>query len=202
MAVSEVQIAKLALQHIGDRFDITSLSEASTEAEQINLVFDNVRDQLIRQHPWKFSLRYYTPSALGGTAPAGWARMYVYPADALKVWRIVNPLDPDGSNLPPLKWSVARNNDDVKVLLTNESEPEFEYSKLVTNSLEFDASFDWALSWKLAAVIAMPITGDLAVRDRVMQDAERQIELAKREDGNEGVSREQSRDPDWLRARL
>jgi len=57
MSVSDVQIAKLALQHLGDRFDITSLDDARPEAEQINLVFENVRDALLREHPWKFSLR-------------------------------------------------------------------------------------------------------------------------------------------------
>ena len=202
MAVSEVQIAKLALQHLGDRYDIISLDEASPEAEQVNLVFDNARDALVREHPWKFSLRYYTPSSLVGTPPASWDQMYAYPPDALKVWRIVNPLDPMGDNLPPLKFTVARNNDDVKVLLTNETEPEFEYSKQVTNSFEFDANFDMALSWRIAELIAMPITGDVAVRDRVQRDAEKYVGIAKREDANEGISREQSRDPDWIRARL
>ena len=34
---SQVQIAKLALQHVGDRFDISSLTEFTPEAEQVNL---------------------------------------------------------------------------------------------------------------------------------------------------------------------
>jgi len=202
MAVSEVQIGKLALSHLGDRYDITSLSENSAEAEQVNLVFDNVRDALVREHPWKFSLRYYTPASLTGTPPSGWTYMYTYPTDALKVWRIVNPLDPNNDSLPPLKWTVARNNSDIKVLLTDESDPEFEYSKQVTSSSEFDANFDIALSWKIAEMIAMPITGDLGIRANMQQEAARQVGLAKMEDGNEGINREQSRDPDWIRARL
>lgn len=202
MAVSEVQIAKLALQHLGDRYDITSLDEASVEAEQVNLIFDNVRDALVREHPWKFSLRYYTPSSLVGTPPSQWDYMYTYPSDALRVWRIVNPLDPMGDELPPLKFTIGRNSDDTKVLLTNESEPEFEYSKQVTSPFEFDANFDMALSWRLAEHLAMPLTGDAGLRDRMAQEARRWVGVAKQEDANEGISREQSRDPDWLRARL
>ena len=201
MASSEVQIAKMALQHIGDRFDIISLDEASTEAEQVNLLFDNVRDALVRSYPWKWSLRYYTPAALVGTPPAQWTFMYAYPSDALKVWRIVNPLDPVGNRLPPVEFTVGRNASDVKVLLSHQSEPEFEYTKQVTNSAEWDTNFDWALSWQLAAAIAMPLTGDLNIRERVRNEAELQVGIAKREDGNEGISREQSRDPDWIRAR-
>jgi len=201
MAVSEVQIAKLALQHLGDRYDITSLTEDGTEAEQVNLVFANLRDALIREHPWKFALRYYTPSALAGTPPARWGYMYTYPSDALKVWRIVNPADPHGDTLPPLKWSIARNSNDTKVLLTDEAEPEFEYSKQVVDSSEFDANFDMALSYRIAEAIAMPITGDLGIKQSMGQEARMYVGVAKMEDGNEGVNREMSHDPDWLRAR-
>jgi len=202
MAVSEVQIAKLALQHLGDRYDITSLDEFSPEAEQVNLVFANVRDALLREHPWKFSLRYVSPSNLIGTPPAGWTYMYQYPPDALKVWRIVNPIDPQNNELDPLPFTIARNSNDVKVLLSNESTPEFEYTQQVTNSFDFDAHFDMALSWKIAELIAIPITGDTAIRDRVQRDAANAVALAKQEDGNEGISRKQTRDPDWMRARL
>ncbi len=201
MASSEVQIAKMALSHLGDRYDIISLEESSPEAEQVNLVFDNVRDALVRAFPWKWSLRYYTPSALVGTPPAQWSYMYAYPSNALKVWRIVNPLDPMQNKLPPIEFTIAGNSDDVKVLLTEESEPEFEYSKKVTNSFEWDANFDTALSWSIAEYIAMPITGDGMIRDRMAQEAARYLGIAQREDGNEGISREQTRDPDWIRMR-
>ena len=85
MPVSDVQIAKLALQHIGDRFDITSLTEATPEAEQVNLVFENVRDALLREHPWKFALRYVKPASMSGTPPAQWGYMYAYPSTAVRV---------------------------------------------------------------------------------------------------------------------
>jgi len=201
MAVSDVQIAKLALQNIGDRYDITSLSEATPEAEQINLVYDNVRDALLREHPWKFSLRYYTPAALSGTAPAGWANMYAYPPSAMKVIRLVHPLDPLQKKYPPLEWTVSRNNDDAKVLLTNESDPEFEYSRLVTVPTEFDPMFDMALSWRLAAAVAMPLTGDAQLADRMVREAERAVGAAKMEDGNEGSTGRTNREPVWITAR-
>ncbi len=201
MAVSDVQIAKLALNHVGDRYDITSLTEASNEAEQINLVYDTVRDALIREHPWKFAKRYVSPATLAGTVPAGWTYMFTYPSDGLRVWRIVNPLDPAGDTLPPLKFDVIRNADDVKVIVTDEEEPEFEYSKRVTNSSEFDHLFDWAFSWRLAENIAMAVTGDAGIAGRTAQMANVHVGNAKQEDSNEGISREQSRDPDWIRAR-
>ena len=55
---SQVQIAKLALQHVGDRFDISSLTEVTPEAEQVNLIFNDTRDALLRQHPWNFAKKF------------------------------------------------------------------------------------------------------------------------------------------------
>lgn len=201
MAVSDVQIAKLALQHIGDRFDITSLTEATPEAEQVNLVYENVRDGLLREHPWKFSLRYVSPASLSGTVPAQWTYMFSYPSDALRIWRIVNPLDPRGVLLPPVKWSVGRNSSDTKVLLSDEAEPEFEYTKKITDAVQYDANFVLALSWRIAAAIVRPITGDASLSQLVNREAVYHVGLAKENDANEGVTEEQNRAPDWIRAR-
>lgn len=202
MAVSDVQIAKLALQHLGDRFAIESLTEASTEAEQINLVYENVRDSLLREHPWKFALRYTSPAALSGTPPAQWGYMYTYPSGALRVWRIINPLDPRGNLLPPLKWTIGRNASNAKVILTDEEEPEFEYTAQVTDATEFDANFVMAFSWRLAEIVARPLTMDENITERVRRESIIQIGQAKQNDSNEGVTEEQNRDPDWLRSRL
>jgi len=201
MAVSDVQIAKLALSHIGDRYDITSLDEATPEAEQVNLIYTDVRDALLREHPWNFARRFYTPAALSGTAPAGWGFMYAYPPTALKVLKLVHPLDPRGEKLEPLKFAVARNNDDIKVLMSNEQEPEFEYVKQITLATEFDAMFDMAFSWRLAEHLAMPLTGDGQIADKMERKSRMEVEKAKMDDANEGTGVEQTREPSWMLAR-
>lgn len=202
MAASDVQIAKLALQHIGDRFDITSLTEATPEAEQVNLVFENVRDALLREHPWAFALRWVKPASLTGTPPAYWGYMYAYPSDALRVWKIVNPLDPRGVLLPPLTFRVGRNAANAKVLLTDEAEPEFEYTALVENAAEFDENFVMAFSWRLAAHITRPLTGDQNLAARILQESDYWVAIAKTNDANEGALPPLNNDPDWIRSRL
>lgn len=195
---SEVQIAKLSLQNLGDRYDINSLDENTSEAEQVNLVFNDIRDMLLRSHPWKFARRFTSPGALSGTVPDQWGNMFTYPSDALKVIRVVNPL---GRMLPPIKFSISRNSSDVKVILCDEDEPEFEYIKKVTNTSEFDPSFTIALSWQISAAIAMPITGDIQILQMAEQKAQIKTNQAMVDDSNEGVEPEQTRDPDWITAR-
>ena len=202
MAVSEVQVAKLALQHIGDRYDITSLSDQTAEAEQVNLVFENARDAMQAEHPWNFCRTYVSPARLSATTiPGNWAYVFNYPSDALRVWKIENPL---GRNLPPLPFQVFRmeiGGNFTKVIGTNESEPEFVYSAKIETATEWSPHYVLALSWRIAEMIAMPLTGSTEVFDRVKRDAKMEIARAKEEDGNEGIWHEQSRDPDWLEAR-
>lgn len=201
MSVSDVQIAKLALSHVGDRYDITSLAEATPEAEQVNLVFEPARDALLREHPWRFATRYVSPAALSGTPPAGWAYMFTYPSDAVLVRKLVHPLDPTGRTLPPLRWAASVNSAGAKVILTNEAEPEITYTAKVTDAAQFDAAFVMALSWRIAQMIAQPITGEASIVQRVARDGEYWIGQAKMQDANEGSDMEHDQAPDWIRAR-
>lgn len=201
MSVSEVQVAKLALQHIGDRFDITALDEATPEAEQVNLVFEPARDALLAEHPWNFARSYYSPGRLSGTVPANWAYMFSYPTDGLKVWRIEDPL---GRNRDPLPFDVLRatvGGASVKVLVSDESEPEFMYSAKITSPIDWSPHFVLALSWRIAEMITRPLTGSDEVQQRVKREAEEEVRKAKDTDSNEGVWKRQSRDPDWIEAR-
>lgn len=195
---SEVQIARLALQNIGDRYDITSLNEASPEAEQVKLVFDDVRDMVLREHPWKFARKYATPAPLAGVVPANWDYMYTYPSDALRVIRIVNPL---GDNQPPIRFEVARNSADVHVILCNESEPTIEYTKQVTDPQQFDPQFVTALAYRIAQYIAMPITGDRQIMSDMKTLADIEIGKAQATDANEGFEAVRPAEATWISAR-
>ena len=195
---SKVQIAKLALQHIGDRFDIESLTEASPEAEQVNLVFDDVLLFELRKHPWNFARKFTCPAALVGTPPANWDYMYTYPPDCVKVRRIVNPL---GDNKePPLRFEIATNSNDKKVILTNVEAPEIEYTKLVTDPAQFDPEFTMAFSMRLAQFIAIPITGDKDAMRLLKALADEMGGDAQATDGNEGWDDTRD-DADWILAR-
>ena len=195
---TDVQIAKLALQHLGDRWDITSLSEATPEAEQVNLIFSDIRDQVLRSHPWKFAIKHTSPTALAGTVPANWDYMFTYPADALKILHIVNPL---GRTVTPIKFDVFRNASDVKVVVCDEEEPEFKYISQVTDTAQFDPSFVTAFSMRLAQHLAIPLTGDRGLMRDLKMLADEAMSEAARESANEGVEDEHTRDPDWITAR-
>lgn len=195
---SEVQIARLALQHLGDRYDITSLNEASPEAEQVQLVFQNVRDMVLREHPWKFARKYASPAQLSGDAPGNWDYMFLYPSDALRIIRIVNPL---GDNQPPIRFETARNSSDAHVILCNESEPTLEYTQQITDPQKFDPQFITALSYRIAQYIAMPITGDRSIMSDMKSLADIEVGKAQASDANEGFEAVRPAEATWISAR-
>ena len=66
---SKVQIAKLALQHVGDRYDISDITEATPEAEQVNLLSGGAMRSIEELKPGSFDLVIVDPpfdSNLGG----------------------------------------------------------------------------------------------------------------------------------------
>ena len=196
---TEVEIAKLALSHLGERYDLTALTDSTPEAEQINLVFDHTRDMLLREHPWKFAQKYHKPSTtLPGNVPANWQYMFDYPFDCLRMIQLVNPL---GRDLDPINFDIGTNEVDQKVILCDVEEPEFQYTYQVTDTEVFDIFFVEALALRLAARVSMSLTGDARFSAELERKADVAVGKAMSQDGNEGVAPSISKGPDWIRAR-
>jgi len=195
---SQVQIAKLSLQHVGDRFDISSLTEFTPEAEQVNLIFNDTRDALLRQHPWNFAKKFVSPATVAGTVPGGWTFMYLYPTDAVRILGITNPL---GRGQPPIEFEVARNAANNRVLLCDQESAEIVYTARVTTTEDFDAEFTMALSYSLAAKLAMPLTGDRGIAGELEKLATIYCNSAWETDASEGIEPAKP-EADWITARL
>jgi hypothetical protein len=104
---AEVDIANRALSAIGTRSQIAALTEASNEANQVNLLLDPLRDELLRLAPWGCATNYANLTLLcaapgtpenptaspavwsKGIPPPGWAYEYEYPSDCLRALWIV-----------------------------------------------------------------------------------------------------------------
>lgn len=102
-----VDIVNRALQTIGTRTTVASLTEQSNEAFQANLILTQVRDELLRMAPWNCATNYnpltYITSVPGtpenntggfaiwqkGLPAPPWAYEYQYPVDCLRpLWII------------------------------------------------------------------------------------------------------------------
>jgi hypothetical protein len=195
---SKVQIVKLALQHIGDRYDISDIEEAGVEAEQANLVYEDTRRELLRRYPWRFAKKYTSPSTISGiTVPGQWDYAYAYPPDAVKVNGITNIAD---RNSPILDFEPVLLADDTRVLLTDEQDAEFFYTSDMQDTTRFDPEFTMAFSFLLAERMCMSLTGSLDIKSALNQEVIRAVGGASATDSSEGQTKDIP-EASWIDAR-
>ena len=186
MPVSAVSIANSALVKLGaDR--ISSLTQETRAAQLINAIYDQVRDQVLRDHPWNFALTRVT-LAPNSTTPA-FEYLYTYdlPSDCLKAYRTY----PD-----TIDWVV-----EGRTILCNEAEElNLQYVYRHEDESSWSADFAEAFAWKLAAETAYALTQSSTKEAACAQGYVRALAEARSMDGMEGTLRGLQADT-WLDAR-
>jgi len=192
---STVSICNLALGHLGaDKID--ALSEASTEARACNRFYGQTLDALLAAGPpWRFARHQAVLAEVPGAAVSGfvggrWAHAYALPVDLLRV-RAVRPAEGAASGviLPgdlsgfeergyPYELSGDR-------LLTDLSPAVLGYIRRIDDPSKFPPLFVEALSWHLAARLAMPLTRDAGQRQAAFQMALQTQAAASAADAND-----------------
>jgi len=193
---SEVDICNLALSHVGASATISSLTEQSEEAFHCNLLYADIRDSVLISHPWNFSTRHIALSDVG-SPPDTWAYRYSYPNSCLYAREILQT----DKTADPIKFEIALADAyNAKVILTDQETASLIYTYKVTNTLVFSPMFINAISWRLAAEIAMPLTRDEKRMDMAFQMFNRAISEAKTFNSNESYS-DINREAEWITGR-
>lgn len=225
---SDVQIANLALDAIGARATIASLSENSAEARALSRQFEQAREDVLSAAHWNFARKQLTLTLLKDgtlsppdTVPQPWLYEYAYPSDCVAA-RYVMPLFTDvgvgasifgpdfamgargDSQSPPVRFLVSTDEDDqgnpLRVILTNQPQAVLVYTARITNPQVYDGPFTRALANYLGALVSIALTGDKALARQAFQIADNTTKEARRINGNEGITVIDSV-PDWLRTR-
>jgi hypothetical protein len=172
---SKLDIINDALLELGDT-TIGDLDEDSTEANIARSTFDQTRDELLDEHPWRFA---QTRLALTELSPApifGYAHRYQLPNNHIRVIS-VNDIE-DG------EWDV-----EGKELLTDEGEVEVVYTRRVEETGLWSPRFTATLIKRLAMKWSESLTSSTSLSDRAEKKADRTERKAKSADGQEGSSR-------------
>lgn len=188
---SDVDIANMALGHLGTRATISSMTENSTEAREINRWYAQVRESLLRQLDWNFA-RVTATLALTGTAPTRWSYSYAYPSDCLKFWRLDLGDGLYYPTEPRAKFEIGSDGTD-RYVWCNIDQAVGVYTQRVTNPALFDPEFTTAFAVSLAAMVAYAITNKQDLATRLEGKAASLIERAKADNANEAVTNERER---------
>lgn len=152
---SEVRIANMALSHLGCRGRISSLSEASEEARQCSLHYDAARDETLAAAPWPFAAKRKALALSAEEPPPDFSYAFEYPVDCLAPRSI---LSLPGARPPRFEIGVDSGLT-RRLLFADQPDPVLLYTARVTNPALYTPHFAGALAFRLAAAVALPMTG-------------------------------------------
>lgn len=196
---SEVDIANLALSHLGDTSTVSNLDppEGSAQAEHCARFYPIARDSLLEMHTWGFATKRVTLAQLGSGWPE-WDYCYAQPADAVNIIAVLPPQASDDyseglsnpwiDNVPasaggyyvPQAFSCEILDSGAEVIYTDQPDAILRYTGLVTDTTKFSPLFVVTLSHYLASMLAGPVLkGDVGSAEAKRQSALAQGFLAK-----------------------
>lgn len=190
MATSIVQICNIALNHIGQR-QITALNENTQSSRACSLVFDTVRDSVLREHTWNFATVMEQLAPISGESVPVWDYLYTYPPKCLFVRKVFNSSTSD-DQLPDEHKEMLTPVTKQKCIATNVETAWIEYTYQVTDPNLYDGAFIDALTYRLAASLAQNIAGNNALAKDMLSFYERIMDRAKLANASEGAPKKNS----------
>lgn len=113
---TSTDLTNRALAQIGSRSQVTSLTDGSTEAIYANLLYNELRDFMLREGDYDWAATVVNAIA-AAVPPFPWVFAYTYPAIALRVRNLIPstnvPLDPQ-----PIEWNVIQLVSGTRSILT------------------------------------------------------------------------------------
>lgn len=189
---SKVDIFNLALANIASKSFVQSEGETSVEAKTCASQFDSALEVILEDHDWGFAsdddtLAQLKESSDDDPPTKPWIYEYAFPSEAVYIREIVR--DTDNEKEVPFKIAI---NDQAtgKVILTDKKSAKVRYTRRITNVTLLSPRAAEAVGWKLATMIAIPLTHNLKLKQSAEQSYLNAISFAKASNLNEGVNRE------------
>ena len=182
-SLGQTQLCNLALYHIGDNL-IGDISDPVPEALACQQYWIPCRDDLFNEHEWGFAQAQIPLVLLANTTLAGWAYVYAYPVQIAGVWSVYNPYNYNKKEEIEFdKYYIPGTG--TQAIGSNEPYAICDATAIVVDPTIWDPKFALAFSYRLAASIAIPLTGDEAVAQTQMVLCLAMINEAKRIGFNE-----------------
>lgn len=159
---SQVEICNLGLIKIG--FDaplITDINEDNKQARLCKRLFPALRDSLLRQNIWRFSLKRQSLAPNTSTVPFGEGKYFTPPTDMIRL--VGTSLDQFYNYTP---WKIESNG----ILADAGDRLDIVYVERVTDPNKFDPLFSEMLSAYIGYNLCASLTRDAGVKQAVFDE--------------------------------
>jgi len=175
---TEVSICANALRRLGDS-PIVSLTDDTERARLCNAFYSDARDDVLRSHPWNFSITRQQLSQLSATPLYQYSYQYALPTDPF----CLRVLEMEYSDYV---FKIEHLAGTGRVLLTDEGTAKIIYIARITDTAQFDSLFIDTLTAKLSVDLAYPVTGSVQLQQSMQKLFESKLREARSVDGQEG----------------
>jgi hypothetical protein len=186
MAVTSLSICNKALIKVGVE-PITSLALDTKAARICNEVYQNLFEEVLQEHPWKFATRRVEIAELDDEPLFGYEHQYQLPTDCLQVLH-----DPEYDHL---EYKI-----EGRKLLTDETTFQIKYTTNDVEEAEIPPLFSDALAARIGSEIAFALTQNATLKGTLMQEYLRALSKAKSRDSQQSTP-EELVSTDWTNAR-
>lgn len=169
---TKVSICSNALLLLGAK-TINSLDEGSDRASLASNLYDSLRDDLLRSHPWNCAVKRVILAPDTETPAFDYGAQFTLPADWLKTISV----GADG-------YEVDYKHESGKIMADGTVLP-LRYIYRNDNEATWDAMLVRAMELKMASEMAYPTTGSASMADAMYQKFERHMKQARAVDGQD-----------------
>lgn len=174
--VTEVDICNIALNNLGDA-KISALDEDNQRARACNLRYVDVRNSVLRSHPWNCAVRRKAlsgDSLSNSTDSWGYAYSYALPSDFLRLLKI--------------KQSHYKYSLESGAILSDATPPLYiQYVWKNTNTTEYDSILVQAIGLRLAFEICAELTGKVELKSELYTRYQQTLAEARSVDATEST---------------
>lgn len=184
---SVVDICNLALSHIANSAEVTSIAplDGSAEADHCARFYPIARDICLESHMWSFATaRLYLSQLATNPQSDVWAFAYGLPNEMIRpiavllpgntgstvatpqTYVITNPaLTPPAVQMESQPYLLETNADGTGIIYTNVEDAQLKYIYRQTDPTRFTPMFTSALSTMLGSFLAGPLTKDIRLKE-------------------------------------
>ncbi|MBR3603333.1 MAG: hypothetical protein IKL48_01365 [Elusimicrobiaceae bacterium] len=191
--ISKTDICNMALAHLGQE-PISSLKQDDEKSRRCNLFYEPVKREVLRTHNWAFAGCIENLSLLPQKTPSEWPYMYAYPQDCLFIRRVFGQ---GGYAQSTAFKEIYQHDIHARVIFSGISQAQAEYTQDVKDEGMFDPAFVKTFSLALAADLAVALTGDGALAQRILQKYTLALDEARRCNMTESFDIHQGKSSFW-----